>query len=149
MGANKKPAEIQKEEWIAGCHKLQIDSIDKFKKLLPSLDTGFMDREDFNDFYKVCVYLFWIDWGGGVVFLVYMYVYECISNPNPQCYLVNTNPPWNDMDTLRHLLHCMMRGYIVLLPIQSSGDTQNSRKGLSSWTTQNVFDGRTYHGSSS
>lgn len=54
LGANKKPAEIQKEEWIAGCHKLQIDSIDKFKKLLPSLDTGFMDREDFNDFYKFC-----------------------------------------------------------------------------------------------
>mmetsp|Transcript_15332 Transcript_15332/g.33240 ORF Transcript_15332/g.33240 Transcript_15332/m.33240 type:complete len:255 (+) Transcript_15332:62-826(+) len=54
LGANKKPAEIQKEEWMAGCHKLQLDSVDKFKKLLPSLDTGFMDREEFGDFYKFC-----------------------------------------------------------------------------------------------
>ena len=81
LGANKKPAEIQKEEWIAGCHKLQIDSIDKFKKLLPSLDTGFMDREDFNDFYKVCVYLFWcVDWGGGVVIgLHVMFMSACLT----------------------------------------------------------------------
>mmetsp|Transcript_11821 Transcript_11821/g.21330 ORF Transcript_11821/g.21330 Transcript_11821/m.21330 type:complete len:260 (-) Transcript_11821:293-1072(-) len=54
LGANKKPAEIQKEEWMAGCHKLKLDSVDKFKKLLPSLDTGFMDREEFGDFYKFC-----------------------------------------------------------------------------------------------
>mmetsp|Transcript_13396 Transcript_13396/g.28978 ORF Transcript_13396/g.28978 Transcript_13396/m.28978 type:complete len:257 (-) Transcript_13396:197-967(-) len=54
LGANKKPAEIQKGEWIAGCHKLKLDSVDKFKKLLPSLDTGFMDREEFGDFYKFC-----------------------------------------------------------------------------------------------
>lgn len=40
---------------MAGCHKLKVDSIDKFKKLLPSLDTGFMDREEFGDFYKVCI----------------------------------------------------------------------------------------------
>ena len=53
LGANKKPAEIQKEEWMAGCHKLQLDSVDKFKKTLPSLDTGFLDREEFGDFYKV------------------------------------------------------------------------------------------------
>jgi len=48
-----KPAEIQKDEWISGCRALQLDSIDKFKKILPSLDTGFMEREDFADFYKV------------------------------------------------------------------------------------------------
>lgn len=53
MGANKKPAEIQKEEWMAACHKLQLDSIDSFRKFLPQLDTGFMDREEFGDFYKV------------------------------------------------------------------------------------------------
>ena len=53
LGANKKPAEIQREEWMAGCNKLQLDSIDKFKALLPGLDTGFMDREEFSDFYKV------------------------------------------------------------------------------------------------
>lgn len=38
---------------MAGCHKLQLDSVDKFAQLLPGLDTGFMDREDFGDFYKV------------------------------------------------------------------------------------------------
>jgi len=54
LGANKKPAEIQKEEWMAGCHKLQLDSVDKFKKTLSSLDTGFLDREEFGDFYKFC-----------------------------------------------------------------------------------------------
>ena len=53
LGANKKPAEIQREEWMEGCRKLQLDSIDKFKGLLPGLDTGFMDREEFSDFYKV------------------------------------------------------------------------------------------------
>jgi hypothetical protein len=53
LGANKKPAEIQKEEWIQGCHTLSLDSIDTFKKFIPQLDTGFMDREEFGDFYKV------------------------------------------------------------------------------------------------
>jgi hypothetical protein len=53
MGANKKPQEIQKEEWMAGCRKLQLDSIDTFIRFLPQLDTGFMDNEEFGDFYKV------------------------------------------------------------------------------------------------
>lgn len=53
LGANKKPAEIQRDEWLSGCRQLQLDSIEKFKNLLPSLDTGFMDREEFADFFKV------------------------------------------------------------------------------------------------
>ncbi len=53
LGANKKPAEIQKDEWVSGCRKLQLDSIDKFKALLPSLDTGFLERDEFADFFKV------------------------------------------------------------------------------------------------
>jgi hypothetical protein len=53
MGANKKPQEIQKDEWMAGCRKLQLDSIDTFKRFLPQLDTGFMDNDEFGDFYKV------------------------------------------------------------------------------------------------
>ena len=53
LGANKKPAEISKEEWMTGCNKLQLDSIDKFTSFLPALDTGFMEREEFKDFYKV------------------------------------------------------------------------------------------------
>ena len=58
LGANKKPAEIQKDEWISGCRKLQLDSIDKFKTLLPSLDTGFMERDEFADFFKVGLFCF-------------------------------------------------------------------------------------------
>jgi len=53
MGAKDKPAQINKKEWKEGCEKLQVDSIDKFKKLLPSLDTGFL-TEEFKDFYKFC-----------------------------------------------------------------------------------------------
>ena len=53
LGSKEKPAQISKEEWMSGCHKLQVDSLEKFKALLPSLDTGFLDRTDFRDFYKV------------------------------------------------------------------------------------------------
>ena len=53
MGANKKPAEIQREEWMAGCRRLNLYSLEKFRALLPGLDTGFLDREEFGDFYKV------------------------------------------------------------------------------------------------
>lgn len=54
LGANKKPAEISKEEWLSGCNRLRLDSVDKFKKYLPALDTGFMDQEEFKEFYKFC-----------------------------------------------------------------------------------------------
>ena len=54
MGANEKPAQISKQEWMQGCQKLHTDSIDKFQKLLPSLDTGFLDQTEFKDFYKFC-----------------------------------------------------------------------------------------------
>jgi len=52
LGAKEKPAQISKQEWSKGCAKLQIDSIDKVKALLPSLDTGFLLEDDFKDFYK-------------------------------------------------------------------------------------------------
>lgn len=54
MGANEKPAQISKSEWMQGCEKLQLDSIDKFQKFLPSLDTGFLDQTEFREFYKFC-----------------------------------------------------------------------------------------------
>eukprot|EP00985_Skeletonema_marinoi_P017827 scaffold9868_cov84-Skeletonema_marinoi.AAC.4 len=53
LGAKKKPAEISKEEFMTGCNKLQLDSIDKFTNFLPALDTGFMERDEFKEFYKV------------------------------------------------------------------------------------------------
>jgi hypothetical protein len=55
LGANDKPAQISKEEWMAGCNKLNVDSIIKFTNLLPSLDTGFLDQEEFKSFYKVSI----------------------------------------------------------------------------------------------
>ena len=53
MGPLSKPAQISKDEWIKGCKTLRVDSIDKLKALLPSLELGFMERSDFRDFFKV------------------------------------------------------------------------------------------------
>jgi DCN1-like protein 1/2 len=53
LGANEKPGQINKEEWMQGCNKLQVDTIDKFQALLPSFDTGFLEQAEFKDFYKV------------------------------------------------------------------------------------------------
>ncbi|KAL7453738.1 hypothetical protein ACHAWC_006908 [Mediolabrus comicus] len=54
LGANKKPAEISREEWMSGCNRLQLDTVAKFTNYLPALDTGFMDRDEFKEFYKFC-----------------------------------------------------------------------------------------------
>lgn len=54
LGATRKPSQITREEWIEGCHRLKLDSIAKFKAFIPQLDTGFMDREEFSDFFKFC-----------------------------------------------------------------------------------------------
>lgn len=48
-----RPAQITREEWKKGCMTLNIDSIEKFKQLLPTLDTGFLVVNEFRDFYKV------------------------------------------------------------------------------------------------
>lgn len=53
MGAKSKPAQITRDEWMAGCAKLNIVSIDSIKSLLPSLDPGFMDQMEFRELYKV------------------------------------------------------------------------------------------------
>ena len=53
LGANAKPGEISQAEWNRGCEELGLEKVEDFKKLLPSLDTGFMDHKDFRKFYKV------------------------------------------------------------------------------------------------
>ena len=59
MGATSKPAQISREEWMKGCEKLQVDTVTKFKELLPSLEVGFLDNDEFKEFYKVRrLYLF-------------------------------------------------------------------------------------------
>ena len=53
FNAVSKPAQISKKEWMAACHNHLIDSVDKLKALVPSLDAGFLDQNEFKDFYKV------------------------------------------------------------------------------------------------
>jgi len=47
------PQQITRNEWKEGCEKLNLDSIEKFKRLLPHLDIGFLEATEFRDFYKV------------------------------------------------------------------------------------------------
>ncbi|KAL7507113.1 hypothetical protein ACHAXN_004319, partial [Cyclotella atomus] len=54
LGATKKPAEIQRDEFVSGSCNMNFDSVDKLKELVPSLDTGFLDMDEFKDFYKFC-----------------------------------------------------------------------------------------------
>lgn len=54
LGANARPGEISKEEWVAGCSKYNLDSSQAFEQFIPSLDLGFMDRDDFKGFFKFC-----------------------------------------------------------------------------------------------
>jgi len=49
-----RPAQITREEWKKGCMKLNMESIENFKQLLPTLDTGFLVANEFRDFYKFC-----------------------------------------------------------------------------------------------
>lgn len=53
-GGKEKPGEISKTEFMDGCDKLKVRSLSSFKSLLPSLDTGFLDRDGFKGFYKFC-----------------------------------------------------------------------------------------------
>ena len=54
LGANARPGEISKEEWLNGCQNLYLDSTQKFNNLMPGLDLGFLDRDDFKSFFKFC-----------------------------------------------------------------------------------------------
>lgn len=54
MGAKDKPGTITKAEWMTGCRSLPADRLDQFQSLIPSLDTGFLDKIEFKDFYKFC-----------------------------------------------------------------------------------------------
>lgn len=56
MGA-KKPSQIDSEEWESGAASLGVDSFDKLKDLIPSLDPTELDRYQFRNFYKF-VFLF-------------------------------------------------------------------------------------------
>ena len=52
LGAAAKPGEISSSEWNKGCESLNLSSVDDLKKLLPALDTGFLDPSEFRKFFK-------------------------------------------------------------------------------------------------
>jgi hypothetical protein len=55
MGVGKeKPQQVTRDEWKDGCENLNVDSLEKLKQLLPSLDIGFLEATQFRDFYKFC-----------------------------------------------------------------------------------------------
>jgi hypothetical protein len=59
LGASSKPGCITKNEFIAGCQKLQVSSIDMFVKLLPSLDPGFLERSQFRGITAIAYNILW------------------------------------------------------------------------------------------
>ncbi len=48
LGANSKPGQISREEFINGFRNLQINDVAGLIKLLPSFDPGFLDRSEFR-----------------------------------------------------------------------------------------------------
>ena len=52
LGAVKRPGCLAREEFVAGMKKLKKDTVNGLKGLLPSFDTGFLERDEFRDFYK-------------------------------------------------------------------------------------------------
>jgi hypothetical protein len=45
-----------RNQWVKGCEALGIDSVEKIKKkILPILDPGFIEQDDFKEFYKVTI----------------------------------------------------------------------------------------------
>lgn len=48
LGANAKPGQISKEEFVKGCEKLNVTDANGLKALLPTFDPGFLDRQEFR-----------------------------------------------------------------------------------------------------
>jgi len=48
-----QPGHLTKEQFQKGCLNLGLDSEASLRKLLPTLDTGFLEKADFRDFFKV------------------------------------------------------------------------------------------------
>ena len=113
MGPLSKPAQISKDEWIKGCKSLRVDSLDKMKALLPSLELGFMERSEFRDFFKV-------------------------SQSSWHCAFVEGGRRWSEK-LVETMIYSCCDAYTfvfvsVLLQIQSGRNTQNigqrSRHGI-------------------
>mmetsp|Transcript_11913 Transcript_11913/g.22307 ORF Transcript_11913/g.22307 Transcript_11913/m.22307 type:complete len:294 (+) Transcript_11913:384-1265(+) len=52
--SRSSPQQITRQEWVDGCRRLRVDSLEKLKALLPSLELGFMEAVEFREFFKFC-----------------------------------------------------------------------------------------------
>ena len=52
LGAQSKPGCVTRAEFRAGMHTMRKESVEALKKSLPSFDPGFLERNEFRDFYK-------------------------------------------------------------------------------------------------
>eukprot|EP01035_Chromulina_nebulosa_P021090 gene21090-27331_t len=52
LNAKTKPGSITKDEFISGMTNLQKDSIAGLLDIISSLDPGFLEKDEFRDFYK-------------------------------------------------------------------------------------------------
>eukprot|EP01035_Chromulina_nebulosa_P003775 gene3775-5160_t len=52
LGAVSKPGAITKAEFISGLKKQKKFDVEGIKSMLPSLDPGFLERNEFRDFYR-------------------------------------------------------------------------------------------------
>lgn len=54
LHVKEKPGCIFASEWTSGCEHLGVTDWDGFRAMIPSLDTGFLETNEFKDFYKFC-----------------------------------------------------------------------------------------------
>jgi hypothetical protein len=49
-----QPGQLTQEQFERGCSRYGLDSESSLRNFLPTLDTGFLDKKEFRDFYKFC-----------------------------------------------------------------------------------------------
>jgi len=54
LGAVAKPGEISKSEFTTGMTKIRKNNLGDLKRYLPHLDTGFLDKDQYREFYRFC-----------------------------------------------------------------------------------------------
>jgi hypothetical protein len=54
LGAVTKPGEISKSEFTTGMSKIRKNNLGDLKRYLPHLDSGFLDKDQYREFYRFC-----------------------------------------------------------------------------------------------
>ena len=52
LGSKEKPGEFTRDEFVGGMNRLGTQSIDDLKKKLPLFDPGFLDGDEYKDFFR-------------------------------------------------------------------------------------------------